>query len=151
MNPGSVCILLVAATLLGCNETQIIHVADYEEWKRLSDADKAWFPDNMPVRAYGIYAMYELDTSATNIAFQLSADGIANLEQSLMRLPPEDVNWPPMKLNLPWWPSVLNNRSLEDAQRLGLIFSTYEQKWHKSKINWGVAIDPKMQKVYFWH
>jgi hypothetical protein len=145
------CTLLLAATLLGCNETQNIHVADYEAWKRLSGGDKAWFPDNLPTSAYDIYATYDLDTSATNIAFQLSPDGVASLKRSLWQLKPQHVIWPPMTVNEPWWPPVLNNRSYDDAKRLGLTFFGYEQKWRKGKIDWGVAIDANGAKAYFWH
>lgn len=50
------CVLVFAAILTACDETQTIHVADYEAWKKLPEGEKALFPDNLPSGARDMWA-----------------------------------------------------------------------------------------------
>ena len=64
---------------------------------------------------------------------------------------PEQVVWPRMLINEPWWPRVLNDRSYEEAVRVGLKFFTYQEHRGKGTLNWGCAVGSKVSKVYFWY
>jgi len=144
-------ILLAIAALAGCDEIRNIHVRDYEAWKRLPDGDKSWFPDNLPPTAHDIHITYDLDTNATNVAFEISADSLGNLERKLKESMPGHVVWPRMLVNEPWWPTALNNRFYEEAVRVGLKFFTYQERRGKHTLDWGCAVDSKTLNVYFWY
>ena len=143
-------ILLVIVALAGCEETFTINARNYQEWKTLSENAKSFFPNNLPSSAHDIHARHEPDTLATNVAFEVGLDSLANFERSLKQIAPSEVVWPRMLVNEPWWPAVLNRRSHEEARRSGLEFFTYEEGSGRRKLRWGCAIDPKTSKVYFW-
>ena len=144
-------VLLIIAAMPGCKQVRTIHVADYQGWQSLSEGDKAWFPDNLPSTAHNIYAVYVMDTSATDIAFEISAKDLADLKLTLKESAPGQVVWPRMLLTEAWWPRVLNDRSYEEAEHVGLKFFTYQEKRDKRRpLNWGCALDTKTLKVYFW-
>jgi hypothetical protein len=143
-------ILLVIATLAGCEEAFTIHARNYQEWETLSENEKSFFPNNLPSSAHDMHARHEPDTLATNVAFEVGPDSLADFERSLKQTAPNEVIWPRMLVNEPWWPAVLNHRSDEEAQRSGLEFFRYEQGSGRRKLRWGCALDPKTSKVYFW-
>jgi hypothetical protein len=145
------CVALALTGLGGCDETFTIHARNYPEWKTLSENAKSFFPNNLPSSAHDIHARHEPDTLATNVAFQIGADNLADFQRSLKQTAASEVVWPRMRVNEPWWPAVLNHCSYEEAQRAGLGFFTYEQGSEQRKLRWGCAVDPKTLKVYFWY
>ena len=94
--------------------------------------------------------MHEPDTSATNVAFGVPRESLADFERTLKPAAPDEVIWPRIDVNQPWWLAALNDRSHEEAQQLGLEFFTYEQGSGGRKITWGCAINRKSSKAYCW-
>ena len=136
--------------LAGCEETFTIHARNYQDWKTLSENERSFFPNNLPLSAHDIYAKHEPDTLATNVAFEIDFDSVADFKRTFKQMAPSEAVWPRLLINEPWWPAVLNQRSFEEAQRFGLEFFTYEQGTGRRTLRWGCAIDPKTSKVYFW-
>ena len=144
-------VFLVIAALAGCEETFTIHARNYQEWKTLSENERSFFPNNLPSSAHDIYARHEPDTLATNVAFEIHPDSVADFERSLKQAAPNEVVWPRMMVNERWWPAVLNHCSYEEARRTGLEFFTYEEGSGHRKFTWGCAVHRKTSKVYFWY
>jgi hypothetical protein len=100
-------ILLVTVALAGCEETFTINARNYQEWKTLSENAKSFFPNNLPSSAHDIHARHEPDTLATNVAFEVGLDSLADFERSFKQIAPSEVVWPRMLVNEPWCPAAL--------------------------------------------
>lgn len=144
-------LLFTIVSLIGCGEIVTFRAARYNDLLSLPPADQKMVPNIIPAQAYNIYVTYDMDTSATNIAFTLDSEGLHELRKLMWRINFQEFASPRMLVGEPWWPKYLNDKDATAMLKSTVEFYQFSEGTTEKPLVWNAAIDDKARLVFMWH